>query len=55
MSWVTTYNLWAQFQVPVTLALGMINQCVGKAYEAIKYYKEVEKVTYFKNIYITHM
>ena len=40
------YNLWAQFQIPVTLALGMINQCVGKAYEAIEYYKQVEKVTY---------
>ncbi|CAI2165557.1 15356_t:CDS:10 [Funneliformis geosporum] len=44
MNWATAYDLWAQFQVPVTLALGMINQCVGKAYEAMEYYKEVEKI-----------
>ena len=47
INWTTDYNLWTQFQVPVTLALGMINQCVGKTYEAIEYYKQVEKVFFF--------
>ena len=44
INWTTEYNLWAQFQVPVTLALGMINQCVGKFSDAWDYYRTVEKV-----------
>lgn len=47
INWITEYNLWAQFHVSVTLALGMINQCVGKTYEAIEHYKQVEKVIFF--------
>ncbi|RGB40817.1 cohesin loading factor-domain-containing protein [Rhizophagus diaphanus] len=44
INWITEYNLWAQFHVSVTLALGMINQCVGKTCEAIEHYKQVEKI-----------
>ncbi|CAG8500470.1 8569_t:CDS:10, partial [Acaulospora morrowiae] len=45
MKWVTAYDLWSKFRVSVTLALGMLNQCVGKPNEAVAHYMTVEKIS----------
>ncbi|CAH1762678.1 1909_t:CDS:10 [Entrophospora sp. SA101] len=46
MNWSNIHNLWPQFHINIIIALGMINQFIGKPIIATEFYKAAEKVTY---------
>ncbi|CAJ0912911.1 12818_t:CDS:10, partial [Entrophospora sp. SA101] len=44
MNWSNIHNLWPQFHINIIIALGMINQFIGKPIIATEFYKAAEKI-----------
>ncbi|CAG8734090.1 4286_t:CDS:2, partial [Ambispora leptoticha] len=52
INWTTTHSILQHYEASITLALGLLNQSVGKVIEARNYYRAVEKITTNKELII---